>query len=87
MWGVCMAGGEGMHGGGSSMTGGRCAWWGCAWWGQGHKWLRACMAGACGGVHGRGMPAGETATEAGGTNPTGMHLCIPEGVTYLYLQH
>ena len=53
----------------------------------GHAWLGACMAGACGGVHGRGMPAGETATEAGGSHPIGMHLCIPEGVTYLYLQH
>ena len=38
----------------------------------------SCMAGGfCdGGVHGRGgVCAGETATEAGGRHPTGMHTC------------
>ena len=34
-------------------------WWGCAWPGGG----------------GGGMRAGEMATEAGGTHPTGMHSC------------
>ena len=37
------------------------AWWGCA---------------RQGGVNGKGgMCAGETATEAGGMHPTGMHSC------------
>ena len=36
----------------------------------GNAWQRgACMA------RGRGMHAGETATEAGSTDPTGMHSC------------
>ena len=50
---------EGMHG------------WGCALRG-------ACMVGTCmtGGMRGRGVcVAGETATAAGGTHPTGMHSC------------
>ena len=28
-----------------------------------------------GGMHGGGVHAGEMATEAGGTHPTGMHSC------------
>ena len=73
-WGVCMAGGHawcgcmagGMHGGGMHGRG-------------------ACVAGD---VHGRGcvwqgvMQAGEMATEAGGTHPTGMHSCIEILRTY-----
>ena len=63
---VCPQGGE--HGGGVH--------WGYTWWG------------VAGGVHGRGMRgwgayvvgvvcmAGETATVAGGTHPTGMHSCL-----------
>ena len=52
---------------------------------RGHGWQGACMAegemhgrGACVCVCGGGggvMRAGETATEAGGTHPTGMHSC------------
>ena len=43
---------------------------GCAWQG-------ACMAKG-GGAHGKGgdMLVGETATEAGGTHPTGRHSCL-----------
>ena len=49
----------------------------CITKGGGH----ACQRGVCvakGDVHGRGggMHAGETATEAGGMHPTGMHSCI-----------
>ena len=42
--------------------------------GRGHVW----QGGMCGvGVHGRGgMRAGEMATEAGGTHPTGIHSCL-----------
>ena len=67
---VSVCPGGGMHG-----RGGMCGR-GCAWW-LGH--VGACMGegacmvgGACvaGGVH-----AGETATDAGGTHPTGMHSC------------
>ena len=83
--------GEGvMHGKGGHAWQGACvagghAWWGCAWQG-------ACMVGGCawqgghawqGGMHGRGCVwwggscvAGETATEADGTHPTGMHSCF-----------
>ena len=35
--------------------------------------MGVCMVGVC--VEG-GMHAGETATEAGGTHPTGMHSCL-----------
>ena len=46
---------------------GACMPRGCAWC----AWQEACMAG---GMHGWGMyMAGETATTAGGTHPTGMH--------------
>ena len=47
--------------------------------GRGCEWQGACMPG--GGVHARGhacrrsVCAGEKATEAGGTHPTGMHSC------------
>ena len=54
----------GMHGGGQ----GACIVGGCAWWGWG--------VGVHGGLHGRGAcVAGEMATSAGGTHPTGMHSC------------
>ena len=67
--GVCVAGGHLWQGG--------CAWWGsmcgrgtCVA-GGGHVWQ--------GGMHGRGHVwqgmAGETATTADGTHPTGMHYC------------
>ena len=49
----------------------------------GHAWQGMCMAGghAWRGVHGRGASvAGETATTAGGTHPTGMHFCLSGGV-------
>ena len=54
----------------------------------GHAWQGVCEVGVCmvgGGVHGRGqgacmsgrgVRAGETATEADGTHPTGMHSCF-----------
>ena len=45
---------------GGSMHGGR------------HKWQDLCVVG---GVHGRGMHARETTSEAGGTHPTGIHSC------------
>ena len=49
------------------------------------------MAGACmaGGIHGRGpcvgggSMAGETATAAGGTHPTGIHSCLLQFLTYI----
>ena len=61
-----MYGRRGMHGRGMRDRGH--AWCGvCAW-----QW--ACVVG---GVHGRGVCwAGETATAADGTRPTGMHSCI-----------
>ena len=50
----------------------------CAWQ-EGHAWQGACMAGGMrgrGGMHGRGTcVAGELATAAGGTHPSGMHSC------------
>ena len=33
-----------------------------------------CVAGGC--MAGRACMVGETATEAGGTHPTGMHSCV-----------
>ena len=46
----------------------------------------ACMAGgACvvgGGMCGRGCMAGETATAADGTHPTGMHSCLRSASVY-----
>ena len=61
---ACVAGGHvwqgGMHGKGVCMAGGN-VWWGvCVAEG-------VCIAGQC--------VAGETATAAGGTHPTGMHSC------------
>ena len=48
----------------------------------GHVWQGACMAG--------GVRAGETATEAGGMHPTGMHSgnnCrIPKAMAQRYLK-
>ena len=68
-----MAGG--VHGrghawwGGGCMTGGMCGWGACVTWGGmcggGHVWLR-----------GEACVAGEIATAAGGTHPTGMHSCL-----------
>ena len=71
----------------------------------GHAWQGACMVGGmCGrghvwqrGMHGRGMVwqgryaymAGETATSADGTHPTGMHsssFCVC-ACTEIYLGH
>ena len=72
---VCMVK-RGMHAKGA-MRGG---WGGHAW--QGVHCQGACMrrwehAWQCGGVNGKGsMCAGETATEAGSTHPTGMHSCL-----------
>ena len=63
------------------MTGGHVWQGGHAWQGgmhgRGHIWQGACMAGGHvwqGGHAWQGdMCAGQTATEAGGTHPTGMH--------------
>ena len=54
--------------------------------GRGHAWQGTCMAGVVGGgegMHSRGHEwqggacvAGETATAADGTHPTGMHSCF-----------
>ena len=41
--------------------------------GRGCAWQGTCVAG--GGMRGGGVWAGEMATEAGGTHPTGMHSC------------
>ena len=62
--GVCLSTvGARMAGG---VCGGVCTWWGCAWQG-------VCMAGG-GGMCGRGAyMAGESATAAGSTHPTGIH--------------
>ena len=87
MAGACVAGGAyvvvGLHGAvlrvcmaGACVAGGICGGW-PAWscvegvYGRGHAWQRA-----LGCVHGRGMHARETATEEGGTHPTGMHSCF-----------
>ena len=52
---------------------------GCAWQRQVYVWGRGtCMAGSVcsrGACIAGGMCAGETATEAGGMHPTGMHSC------------
>ena len=51
-------------------------------WCGGHAWQGGGINVGCGGMHGRGVcmsegacMAGETATAAGGTHPTGMHSC------------
>ena len=79
--GVCVVKG-GMHGEGG-MHGRGHAWWrgmhgrGDAWW-RGHVWWSGSMCGIGGCVWQRGgaCVAGETATVAGGTHPTGMHSCV-----------
>ena len=59
-------------------------WWGGLWqggvYGRGCAWQGVCTAGVCVWQEGMcdtegGMCAGETATEGGGTHPTGMHSC------------
>ena len=57
------------------------AWWGCDWGcGGGHMWQGGvhgqggCVAGV-GGLGGGLCTAGETATAADVTHPTGMHSC------------
>ena len=49
-------------------------------WQRGRAWQGACVARGCvaGGMRGKGggLHAGETATEAGSTHPTGMHSCL-----------
>ena len=59
--GACMAGG--MCGRGACMVGG------CAWQRGWHAWQGVCVVGGS-------CVAGETATEADGTHPTGMHSCF-----------
>ena len=72
--------GRGVHGRGTCMAGGH-AWQGDkhgrghAWQG-GHVWWGLCMVGV--GV------AGETATAADGTHPTGMHSCFKYFNPYKY---
>ena len=71
--------GEGMHGKGACVAGGH------AWQGGVHgkgAWVVGGVRGK-GGVHGRGdvwrggaCVAGEMATAADGSHPTGMHSCI-----------
>ena len=41
----------------------------------GQAWQGACMTGCVHGGGGGACVAGETATPAGGTHPTGMHSC------------
>ena len=76
--GACMVGG-GVHGRGACMAGGHAwqggmhgrghPWQGEGMHGRGHVWQGVCIAeGAC--------MAGEIATAAGSTHPTGMHSCI-----------
>ena len=82
-WGACVAGG--MHGRGPAWQG-VCVWWGmcdrgeCAWQGAcmvAGVWQGACVAGGGGSMSGgRRQEAGETATAANGTHPTGMHFCF-----------
>ena len=80
-WGHAWLGAHAWQGGGGMCCRGACMVrrWGVH--GRGHVWQGrgVCMVGGmCGrGVHGGGggMRAGETATEAGGTHPTGMHSC------------
>ena len=61
-----MCDGRGMCVGGACMAGG-------AWQG-GHAWQGCAWQGAC--VVIRACVAGETATAAGGTHPTGMYSCL-----------
>ena len=81
MVGSCMAGGVCGRGGG--MHGGECAWQGVCMvggmcgrghvWQEGHAWQGHAWWGL---MCGRGpCVAGETATAAYGTYPTGMHSC------------
>ena len=51
---------------------------------EGHAWQGACVAGS---MHGREgvsvvgvVRAGDTATEAGDTHPTGMHSCLYDNI-------
>ena len=82
---ACIAGGVGMHGrgcvhgrgrvwhGGGACTAGE-AWHACR--GCGHAWQGLCAwQGACV-ARGGGCMAGEMATAAGSTHPTGMHSCL-----------
>ena len=59
--GVCLSRGRG-----HVWSGGMRGWWGMH--GRGCAWQGGRVAGAC--------VAGETATAAGGTHPTGMHSCF-----------
>ena len=66
--GVCHSvhgGWGGVHGRGMRGRGGVCVAGGHAWWGTGHG----------GGGGGGACLAGEMATAASGTHPTGMHSC------------
>ena len=67
--GVCLSTGGGMHGRKGVWRGGAYVAWG-AYVAGGHAWQGACVV--AGGV----CMAGETATAAGGTHPTGIHSCF-----------
>ena len=71
-WEACVVGGiiihGGMHGRGACVAGGACVVGSVH--GGGHAWQGACIARGC--VCGGGACV---ATEADGTNPTGMHSC------------
>ena len=68
----CMAN-EGMHGRGHVWQGGMHGGWVCMAGGAcmagRHAWQGVCVVGGS-------CVAGETATEADGTHPTGMHSCF-----------
>ena len=82
-WGTCMAGD--VHGKGACVAGGSAwqgghVWQGCAWGAcmvGGHAWQ-----GSVHGGEGGACTAGETATAADGTHPTGMHSCSTNYVSF-----
>ena len=73
-----MHGGGGMSGRGVGVDGWGCMAGGHTW--QGHMWWEGMCGRECawqGGVWQReACVAGEMATAAGGTHPTGMHSCL-----------
>ena len=71
-------------GGGACVTGNVCGTRACVQWGmsgggvndRGHAWQGVCMAGVCLVGEGGSCVAGEMATAADGTHPTGTHSCL-----------
>ena len=74
--------GGGVHGGGRCMSGWACMSgrhvWGCVWQGGVH--------GRVGGQGCAWQEAGETATAADGTHPTGMHSCLYQSLGVIFFQ-